>query len=266
VRFVLYSLRDTFETGALPNGVRGVRWIGLNIVMYRGYDMRDTILKVDELLLEQQSQYQSIVLDGAVDLEQYLAARPRILWILRETNGDVQDLRQFLREQDKQPGQRFGYNRWQATYGLVVKVSYGLLNGCKPWGDWANDAPSIAACLRNVAVININKRGGGSRVNWKRLYQASLDFGEIVCQQVEALDPQIVILGGTWHILPNALKTRLSDLDNNSDSDFASVAVEGTTYVRAYHPSQTRIRHETYYNRIRDCVANVCVPSCPRDA
>ena len=264
MRFVLYSLRDTFETGALPNGVRGVRRIGLNIVMYRGHDMRDTILKVDKQLLELQSRDPSIVPDGAVDLERYLTVRPRILWILREPNGpdpcDPWDLRQFLREELST------YKSWQATYGLVVKVSHGLLNGCKPWGDWANRARCIADCLRRVAVININKRGGGSRVNWKRLYQASLDFGEIVCQQVEALDPQIVILGGTWGILPKELETQLSDLNNNSDSDFASVAVEGTTYVRAYHPSQTRIRHETYYNRIRDCVANVCVPSCPRDA
>jgi len=220
--------------------------------------MRDAILEVDKLFLDHQRRDQSIVLDGAVDLERYLKAIPQILWILREPNGGGPwDLRQYFREG------LFAYNRWQSTAGLLIRVSHGLLNGRKPWGDWANDARSIADCLRDVAIINVNKRGGDSRVNWERLYRASVDFGEIICQQVAALDPQIVILGGTWDILPNRLKTKLNDLDN---SDTNSACVGGTIYVRAYHPNQTRISHEEYYNRIRDCLAKSFAPSSPGDA
>ena len=211
-------------------------------------------IEVDKLLHGQQRRDQSIVLDGAVELDRYLIAAPRILWILREPHGaGPWDLRKFFRER----------LFWKATAGLLIKVSHGLLNGCKPWSDWANDPRSIADCLRDVAIINVNKRGGDSRVNWKRLHLARLEFGEIICQQVAALAPQIVILGGTWSILPDRLKTKLSDLDS-SDSNCACVG--GTIYVRAYHPNQTKITHKAYYNCIRDCAAKICAPSSPKDA
>jgi len=117
--------------------------------------------------------------------------------------------------------------------------------------------------LRDVAVINVNKRGGDSRANWTRLYQASLDLSEIICQQVAALCPQIVILGGTWEILPNQLKIQLNDLDN-SDSNVAWIG--DTIYVRAYHPNQTRISHEEYYRRISDSLADIGTPPAASDA
>ena len=220
--------------------------------------MRDAILEVDELLLENQRRDQSFVLDGAVDVDRYLNARPRILWILREPNGaGPWDLREYFRST------LFTYNRWQSTAGLMIRVSHGLLDDRKAWNAWANDARAIADCLRDVAIININKRGGDSRVNWGRLYQASLDLCELICQQVAALHPQIVILGGTWEILPNQLKMQLNDLDN-SDSYVASIG--DTIYVRAYHPNQTRISQEEYYNRICDCLANTCKPPLASDA
>ena len=66
-----------------------------------------------------------------------------------------------------------------------------------------------------------------------------------------ALEPQIVILGGTWEILPNSLKIQLNELDN-SERNVASI--DHTIYIRAYHPNQTTISHEEYYNRIRNCL------------
>lgn len=210
--------------------------------------MRDAILEVDKLLLEQQHRDQLIVLDGAVDVDRYLLAAPRVLWILREPNGNPGDLREYYRED------LFTYPRWQATAGLMIRVAYGLLNRRMPWGHWADDARAIADCLRDVAIINVNKRGGGSRVDWRRLGQASQEFGEILCQQVAALDPQIVILGGTWGILPSQIKTQLDDLET-SGSNAARIA--DTSYVRAYHPNQTTISHEQYYNRVCESLAKL---------
>ncbi len=214
--------------------------------------MKNDISKVDALLLENQRRDQSFVLDGAVDVERYVNAKPRILWILREPNGGGPwDLREYFRST------LFTYNRWQSTAGVMIRVSHGLINGRKAWGVWANDARAIADCLRDVAIINVNKRGGDSRVNWGQLYQASLDLGELLCQQVDALCPQIVILGGTWEILPNQLKTQLNDLDN-SDVNWATLG--DTVYVRAYHPNQMRISHEEYYKRNCDCLADIRFP------
>ena len=136
--------------------------------------MLESILTVDALLLENQGRDPSLVLDGAVDVERYRIAKPRILWILREPNGrGPGDLREYFRSS------LFTNNRWQSSAGLMVKVSHGLLNGRKMWGTWANDARAIADCLRDVSIININKRGGDARANWEGLYQATLDFAKL---------------------------------------------------------------------------------------
>lgn len=209
--------------------------------------MKDAIAAVDDLLLERQRHDQTIVLDGAVDRERYAQATPRILWVLREPNGGGPwDLREYLRST------LFTYNRWQSTAGLMIRVTHGLLEGRKPWGAWADDARKIADCLRDVAVININKRGGDSRVDWSRLYQASLDFGDLIGRQVEALRPEIVILAGSWEVLPGELKSRLGAMDS-SDTNYAVLG--DTVFVRAYHPNQMRISHADYYQRVCDCLA-----------
>lgn len=209
--------------------------------------MKDSIAAVDELLLERQQNDQAIVLDGAVDRDRYLRATPRILWILREPNGPGPwDLREYFRST------LFTYNRWQSTAGLMIRVTHGLLQGEEPWGAWADEARKIADCLRDVAVININKRGGDSRVDWSRLYQASLDFGDLICRQVEALRPQIVILAGSWEVLPSDLKSRLGPLDS---SDANSTKLGDTVFIRAYHPNQMRITHADYYQRVCNCLA-----------
>jgi hypothetical protein len=62
----------------------------------------------------------------------YPKSKHRILWILKEANdpkGGGWSLTDFLTTRvDKSEG-LFHYTRWAATFGLVIKVSYGLLNG-----------------------------------------------------------------------------------------------------------------------------------------
>jgi len=207
--------------------------------------MRDAISKVEKQLFDLQQQDPAIALDGAVDIDRYLKAKPRILWILREANqvGNLWDLRKYFREE------LFSYNRWKSTAGVMTCVSHGLLNQRMQWGPWAQNenVRVIADCLRDVAVININKRGGLSRVDWGRLGSASSDFSDIIERQIEALQPDIIILGGTRDFLPDRLKNQLKHLDY---SDHNSARIDNAIYIHAYHPNQSSITHEQYYESV----------------
>lgn len=199
-------------------------------------------------LAEMQAADPRIVLDGAVDIVRYVAASPRILWVLKEPHGGGPwDLRHYFRDQlfSNDKGQ------WHRTAGLLIVVSHGLLNGNLPWGAWATDARSIADSLRDVAVININKFGGDAVADWDRLYRAGLELGPVIERQINALSPQIVILGGSFGVLPNTVRQRLAVFD---ESEQQAVKVGDTIYIRAYHTNQRTITHETYYQRIRDQV------------
>jgi hypothetical protein len=196
------------------------------------------------------------VLDGAVVPSRYAAANPRCLWILREPDGEGPwDLREFLATDDK----LFHHPTWAKTFGLVATVSYGLLNGSLPWESWADSSRTLTDALRQIAVININKRGGGSQVNWEVLGQASLSYDPIVTEQIRLLRPQVVILGGTIGIIPKSIRDRLASIE---DSPMTAAVVDGCVWFNGYHPNQRTISWEAYYNKVRDEVIRA-TPSAP---
>ena len=69
------------------------------------------------------------VLDGAVSPDRYASSNPRIVWILRETNGDGGwDLCEFLEDHS----QLLDYSRWAATYGAIAKISKAFQESLRP--------------------------------------------------------------------------------------------------------------------------------------
>lgn len=88
----------------------------------------------------------------------------RLLWVLKEVNDP--------QKEDWGPGGLCGFlkcvadkdnnchSKWKNTYGLVVKVSHGLIRGV-----YSEDAESNRDVLKEIAVININKKWGVERSN-----------------------------------------------------------------------------------------------------
>src|SRR5690348_1674250 len=102
-----------------------------------------------------------LVEDGPIVPDRYSRADPRIMWVLREVNGT--DERWSYADFLATDTALFSYNRWKQSLGLMAKCSTGILRGCEAWGDWAEDPSKLTESLRDIAVININKAGGGSR-------------------------------------------------------------------------------------------------------
>jgi hypothetical protein len=196
-------------------------------------------LRLDEheqLLDEVQATWPAAVRDGAVDADRYSSVRPRLLWILREVNGgrgdqreEGWDLRKLLRFPDELVR---AAPKWHSTYGAVVKVSYGLIHDLSADGAWL-DAPAITFVdtLRDIAVINVSKIGGDSQVDWTSFGGRVAAFSSTVDRQVELLDPEIIIAGGTAFELPPWVRAR--------------------GFIEAYHPMQTTLKQREYYRRIR---------------
>ena len=197
----------------------------------------------EKVLAELREQDPDIVFDGAVNNDFWTDSKTRILWVLKETNEfpKDKDLRVLLGEISNAPDPNSVYNRWKATYGLVVKVSYGLLNNLE-WGEWADDMDSLlknGKTLEKLAIINVNKRAGGAKSDAKKLREAAGEFKEMLLRQIELLDPHIIILGGVSDIVLEWLK--------------------GIDKVRkiivADHPGQMKVVHKNYYELIREEVS-----------
>ena len=193
--------------------------------------------KHEELLNQLKADDAEVVLDGAVDNDQWSGQKDkRILWILKETNECPRDndLRKLLNELASTQKPNKIYAKWKATYGLVVKVSYGLLNGYDELGKWADNVDTARGVLKEIAVINVNKRAGINKTDSKKLLKDAEEFHDTILKQIELLDPDIIILGG--------VKSALSKWLPDNDSRRKWIAVD--------HPGQRRLTHRQYYNSI----------------
>jgi hypothetical protein len=183
--------------------------------------------------------------DGPVVPTRYAAAKPRLLWVLRETNGGgTWDLCDFLRDHSK----LFGYSRWHCTYGAVAKISFGLIKGLAADDIGKLGARDVVDTLRDVAVINVNKRGGEGRVARNKLAANAEDFKSFVELQIAALAPEIIIAAGTASLLPDSLREY-----NECIQGCVIGAVqlnEKAWLVKCYHTGQRKVRHAVLYERI----------------
>ena len=189
----------------------------------------------EQLLSALRTKYPDAVLDGAVN-EDFWSNLPknRILWVLREVNDYPGDLRDLLKQFVNDPNPSGIYANWQKTYGAVVQVSYGIITGCREWGSWTDNIDGIRKVLNEIAVINVNKLGGGSVSDSRTLTEAAEKFHEEIIKQIELLDPNIVILGGTKDFISKWLP--MNDTSRK--------------WIAAPHPAQRNMTRQQYYDLI----------------
>jgi len=133
-------------------------------------------------------------LDGITDYEFFQKASVKILWVLKEPNGKGGGNQRVFHKEV------FYYNRWKSTYGNIMRVSYGILNNANNY----SDIPEIdskeckiidSIVLNEIAIININKSGGGSVTPFGKMANEYNRKGvkEYLFKQIEFINPDIII-------------------------------------------------------------------------
>lgn len=175
-------------------------------------------------------------------------SKHRILWILKEANdpdGGGWSLTDFLATRVDESEGLFRYKRWSATFGLVIKVSYGLLNGFINYDKIENDLKKASEILDYIAIINIKKVPGGSRAHLPKI--AEEINPRVIQEQINEIKPDIVIGGNTlWILAKNNLFLESKDLSPES----WGLLKNKILWVDAYHPNNTSVTHEEYYSQI----------------
>jgi hypothetical protein len=175
-------------------------------------------------------------------------SKHKILWILKEANdpeGGGWSLTDFLATRvDKSKG-LFHYGRWAATFGLVIKVSYGLLNGFINYDKIEKDLKKASEILDYIAVINLKKVPGGRRAYSPNIVK-EMNLQRIKNQIIE-IDPDIIIGGSTlWILAKNNLFLESKDLSKES----WGLLKNNILWVDAFHPNNTTVTHKVYYSEI----------------
>lgn len=200
-------------------------------------------------------------LDGIINRSKfgnYEHSELKILWLLKEPYLEKRDndwsLIKFLADREER---LFKYKHWYSTWTFVIKASWGLLNNNVKWEE-IPPAKNIADILDYIAVVNINKKGGGKSTDMLAFHAVfgDQDVHKPILQQIDNINPDIVIGGSTLplfyqnKILFNT-EPGIIDFDGK---DIWGCKKDGRQWIDGYHPNQRKISQKNYYLHIIDVV------------
>ena len=213
----------------------------------------DDYLKIEkEMDTEMATIWEKPYFDGITDYKLYQKTPIKLLWILKEPNGmgggNHRVFHQDIRD----------YGRWKSTYGNIMCVAYGILDGIKTF----NEIPPIntkecriadAIVLDEIAIININKSGGKSTTPLGKMDIEYKRTGvkDFLFKQIEFIAPNIIINShGVYQFF----------LDQVGNNEIKKVYGEqyaknnGRLIIWTSHPN--RAPKESYCNNILNIVNN----------
>lgn len=153
------------------------------------------------------------ITDGIVDEEQWRLAKTKVLFVLREANctaADEWDLREFLRTP---PWERTDWKRPGTTWHNITRCAYGLINHPCTF-EITDQKYRGSGMLRRIAAINIKKTPGTDHVNWREIERFARMDSALIREQVEIIKPTLIVCGGTFEYLCNALQIPYAKQDN----------------------------------------------------
>ena len=205
------------------------------------------------------------ITDGVCDFEGYLKSQPKIMWILKEPNGQrpngkledggwsivEESFRDDIEGTAKQP-----------TWQVIIYVMYGYQNGLM-YDDMESIQENIdmAKVIQRIAYLNVSKMPGYNKSEKNNIEHCYSQWKPILDRQIETYNPDVIIFGYTFEHFRNYFEENgLEKIDNILD--WIDVYKSGNRILYdAYHPSR---KGREYINTLIEALNNYS--KCHRDS
>lgn len=169
---------------------RNVREVDHNIPE-RKWCMDSITEEENRLFAELRIENPDIIDDGIASEEDYLSAKYKIMYVLKEVNGGKSwSLRKFVRDGGR-----------PQTWDNIARWTEAILNldaEEKPWSYWEKDNEARRKkILKLICAVNVKKTSGGHTSHADEIYQAAIDNSTILQKQLSLYNPDIIICCGT---------------------------------------------------------------------
>lgn len=200
------------------------------------------------------------ITDGIIDIDRYLKAQYKILWILKEPYDDFNEKGEPIGggwglDQAINPKQTiYEFGREKQTFKPMIYASWGILNNFCLWSDMEDveDNPTMLNALKSIAYINIKKLPGGTSSQYSKIEVAYIKNKNILLKQIEYYNPDIIIGGSTLYNFFQDLGFSKSEMTEYGSLNY--IVRKGKIFIDAYHPAQrvgrTGVSKEQYCNDI----------------
>jgi hypothetical protein len=179
------------------------------------------------------------ITDGVVDINRYLAARPKMLWILKEPYDDFVDGAPvgggWSVTKDLLAKGKVG-NR--GTYAPMAYITYSVFNGFPKYNQisYVTHDPRVADAMKDIAYINVKKLPGHQTSRGTDFASIYRQNQPILCKQIQGINPDIIIGG---RVLPLFMKDLgLCQADFTTSGSAGYCVRDQRLYISAYHPAQ----------------------------
>jgi len=195
--------------------------------------------------------------DGVVNEELFLKGKPKILWILKEpweypengeSGGGWDLVKDLLHE---------GWHSNKGSYAIMAYISYSILNDFKKYSNisYVSEDPNVGNSMKYISYINVKKFPGSTSSNMNEISQYYLEFKDILIQQIDLINPDIVIGGNTLHLFFDDLKLKADNFNKETWSAWW-YKNNNRFYIHSYHPNQRTITNEKYVDDMVSVVKN----------
>jgi hypothetical protein len=154
--------------------------------------------------LGEQMQY---VRDGILNVEAYLSAPVKILYILKDVNSrgnDLSDMRKDLVKLNEKDKNRID-DGWGATWRPIAYATYGIFENMNfqeirdNIGDINGNADEILKHIPKIAHLNVKKIAGVETANDTEIQNFYNQYKDLLHEQIELINPDVLIFCGTFN-------------------------------------------------------------------
>ena len=214
-----------------------------------------------------------ICFDGAVRPDVFFARERRLMFLLKETNGNNNngerndvltdwDYMEWVRMQAEQaePLYRSVFRNiamWSRMFEVVNDEERELVVSEFMDENGLIIDKSLCASLKNIAIVNLKKSWGVEQTDWYKMQEyleSDNQRREILLHQVEILKPTIVLCGGTFDFAQSIFGNtecvkEAKGLDGQKNRYFEH---DLTTFVECYHPSRPGWSRVDSFNYVKN--------------
>jgi hypothetical protein len=180
--------------------------------------------------------------DGVCDFEGYLQSSPKVMWILKEPNGQcpngkledggwsiVEDsFRDDIEGTAKQP-----------TWQTMIYVMYGYQNGLMYDNmEYIHDNIEMAKVMQRIAYLNVSKMPGYNTSNRNNIEQCFFQWKPILVRQIETYNPDVIIFGYTFEHFRKHFEEKSLEQIGNIPSWIDVYKSCNRILFDAYHPAR----------------------------
>lgn len=190
--------------------------------------------------------------DGVADHEKWESTNPKVIFLLKETNGLLESLPEYLTNFSEKNMKNFG-----ATWFNIARWSYGIqrLKMETKWAEFDGLSDKILAeNLKYICAINIKKTPGGRSTKPSDINKALLDYGNKTFEQIQLYKAHFLILCGTGDYFnkmhANDDKLEKIKWDKTTRGIWYSKLFNGIHVIWYYHPGAHFPKQFLFYNLI----------------